>query len=140
MPNFDIPWEDNYVGDWAGQPNRELHIRKVKGRHYLATLLIDGQPIERPWMENAPTIDMPARYTFSALDGSDFSIDLWTKKRFVIFLTFEPSFQIYNDPPCDALTMAITRSSKLEFLDQYYHLFGGMKHFVRIGGNEAKRT
>lgn len=48
MPRFDIPWEDNYIGAWVGEPSRELHIRKLKPQHYLATLLINGQPIERP--------------------------------------------------------------------------------------------
>ena len=104
MPNFDIPWEDNFIGEWAGKPSRELHIRKVKDRHYLATLLVDGQPLLRPWMDNAPTIEMPARYSFTALEGSDFSIDLWTDRRFAISLSYEPNFQIYDDPSCEALT------------------------------------
>ncbi len=140
MVNFGIPWEDNYVGDWVGEPARTLHIRKVKDRHYLATLLLDGQPIARPWMDDTPTIDMPARYTFTALDGSDFSIDLWTNNRFAISLSYEPDFQIYNDPPCEALAMGITRNSKLGFLDQYYSLLGGLEHFVRLSHNETKRT
>jgi hypothetical protein len=140
MPDFDIPWEDNYVGQWAGEPARELHIRKVRDRHYLATLLIDGQPVARLWMDNALTIDMPARYTFTALDGSDFSIDLWSDERFAISLNYEPDFQIYNDPPCEALTVGIARDSELHFLDEYYHLLGGLEHFVRVSHNEAKRT
>lgn len=56
MVNFNIPWEDNYVGQWADDPRRHLSIRKVRNRHYLATLLIDGQPIARPWMDNAPNL------------------------------------------------------------------------------------
>ncbi|MFO0975720.1 MAG: hypothetical protein U0996_04940 [Planctomycetaceae bacterium] len=100
MVNFDIPWEDNYVGQWADDPQQHLSIRKVRDRHYLATLLIDGQPIARPWMDNAPTVDMPAIYTFTPLDGSDFSIDLWTKQRFTISLDYEPNFQIYDHAPC----------------------------------------
>ena len=41
--------EDNYIGVWAGVPSRELRIRKVGPRRYYATLLIDGQTINRPW-------------------------------------------------------------------------------------------
>ena len=140
MSHFDIPWEDNYVGEWIGAPARKLNIRKSKDRHYLATLLIDGRPIARPWMDDAPTIDMPARYTFTALDGSDFSIDLWTNQRFAISLNYEPDFEIYDHPPCEALTVGITRDSELDFLDQYYDLLGGLEHFVRLNHNEAKRT
>ena len=134
MTPYDITWEDNYIGVWAGKPARELHIRKIKPRQYLATLLINGQPIARPWMNNELTVDMPTRYSFSALDGSDFSIDLWSDRRFGINLNYEPDYQIYNDPPCEALTMGITRNAELGFLDQYYSLLGGLEHFIRING------
>lgn len=137
MTHFDIPWEDNYIGVWAGVPSRELRIRKVGPRRYYATLLIDGQTINRPWMNDQPTIDMPATYSFTAQDGSDFSIDLWTNGRFAISLNYEPDYQIYNNPPHEALTMAITRNSDLDFLDQYYDLLGGLEHFVRINRAEA---
>jgi hypothetical protein len=137
MTRYDIPWEDNYAGDWAGEPSRELRIRKVGPRRYLATLLINGHPIKRPWMNDEPTVDMPAAYSFSVLDGSDFSIDLWSEGRFAINLMYEPDFQIYDDPPCEALTMAITRDSGLDFLDQYCDLLGGLEHFVRIERGEA---
>ena len=43
MSMFNSSLEDNYIGVWAGQPWRELHIRKLKAQHYLATLLIKGQ-------------------------------------------------------------------------------------------------
>ena len=131
MTRFDIPWEDNYIGVWAGEPARELRIRKLKPKHYLATLLINGQPIERPWMNSELTVDMSATYSFTALDGSDFSIDLWSNGRFAISLNYEPDYQIYDDPPCEALTMGITRDSDLDFLDQYYDMLGGLEHFVR---------
>jgi hypothetical protein len=132
MTRYDIPWEDNYIGVWAGKPARELHIRKIKPQRYLATLLINEQPIARPWMNNDLTVDMPTRYSFSAWDGSDFSIDLWSDRRFEISLNYESDYQIYNDPPCEALTMGITREAELGFLDQYYDLLGGLEHFVRI--------
>jgi hypothetical protein len=60
MTRCDIPWGDNYIGDWAGEPSRELRIRKVDHRRFLATLLINGCPIKRPWMNDQLTVDMPA--------------------------------------------------------------------------------
>lgn len=132
MPRFNIPWEDNYIGIWAGPPSRELHIRKVGRRRYLATLLIHGEPIQRPWMNDAPTIDMPASYSFSALDGSDFLVDLWTKKRFLLSLDYEQDYHMRDGPPCEALVLAIARDEELEFLDQYYDLLGGLEHFTRL--------
>lgn len=80
---------------------------------------------------------MPATYSFTAQDGSDFLIDLWTNGRFTISLNYESDYQICNDPPHEALTMAITRNSDLDFLDQYYGLLGGLEHFVRINRDEA---
>ena len=136
MTRYDIPWEDNYIGDWAGEPSRELRIRKVGPRRFLATLLINGQPIKRPWMNDEPTIDMPATYSFSALGGPEFSIDLWSNGRFAINLNYEPDFRIHEDEPCEALTMGITRDSELDILDQYYDLLGGLEHFVRIKRDE----
>jgi hypothetical protein len=132
MTQHDIPWEDNFIGVWAGEPSRELRIRKVGPRRYLATLMVNGKPIKRPWMNDELTIDMPATYSFNALDGSDFSIDLWPKGRFQISLSYEQGYQICCDPPCEALIMGITRDSELDFLDQYYDLLGGLEHFVRI--------
>lgn len=75
-------------------------------------------------MNNKLTIDMPANYSFTVLDGSE-------------SLTYESDYQIYDDPPCEALTMGITRDLDLEFLDHYYGMLGGLKHFVRVGHNEA---
>lgn len=132
MPRFDIPWEDHYIGIWVGPPSRELHIRKVGPSRYLATLLIHGEPIQRPWMNDALTIDMPASYSFSALEGSDFSVDLWTKKRFALSLNYEPDYQMRDGPSCEALTMGIARDEELDFLEQYHDLLGGLEHFMRL--------
>ncbi len=137
MTKNDIPWEDNFIGDWVGEPSRELHIRKVGPKCYLATLLVSGQPIKRPWMKDKMTIDMPATYSFSAWDGSDFSIDLWSSGRFEISLDYEPDYRIYHNPPCEALIMGITRDAELDFLDQYYDLLGGLEHFIRRNPDEA---
>lgn len=87
-------------------------------------------------MNNEPTVYMPERYPFSALDGSGFSNDLWQDRRFEIKLNYEPDYRIYNDPICEVLTMGITmlitRDSELEILDQYYGLLGGLEHFAII--------
>lgn len=137
MPDFNIPWEDNYLGVWVGSPSRELRIRKVGPRRYLATLLIHGEPIKRPWMNDELTIDMPVSHSFSVLDGSDFSVDLWTKKRFVLSLDYESDYQRCDDPPCEALTVGIARDSELGFLDQYYGMLGGLEHFTRLRCKEG---
>ena len=72
-----------------------------------------------------------------AVHQPDFSIDLWSNGRFAMSLNYEPDYQIYDDPPCEALTMGITRDSDLTFLDQYYGMLGGLEHFVRLSRDEA---
>jgi hypothetical protein len=71
--------------------------------------------IEHPKMNDEPTVYMPERYFFSALDGSDFSIELRQDRRFEIKRNYEPDYRIYSDSPCEMLTMEITRNSELEF-------------------------
>ena len=81
---------------------------------------------------------MSAVYRWEALDGSDFSIDLWPPyELFIINLNYEPDYQIYDDPPRETLTMGISRDSDLEFLDQYYDILGGLKYFVRVNRKEV---
>jgi hypothetical protein len=68
---FDIPWEDNYVGRWIGERSQVLTITKVAAQRYLVSLVVNGVPVKRPWMNDEPMIDMPAEYTFHVLDGAD---------------------------------------------------------------------
>jgi hypothetical protein len=135
MTRFDIPWEDNYVGRWIGKPSRVLIITKVMTRRYLVTMLVNGAPVRRPWMDDAPTVDMPAEYVFDALDGADFVVDLWPPgHRFELHLSYEPDFDS-SPRPCEALTMAVSRDEGISFLDQYYNVLGGLDHFIRDADN-----
>ena len=132
MTRFDIPWEDNYIGTWIGEPSRMLTIRKVGRRKYVASLTIDGEPVRRPWTDGAPTIDMPAEYTFDALDGSDFCVDLWPpKRRLSMHLGYEPSYEL--DPEQrEALTFALGSDEHMpESTKVYCDVIGGLGHFVR---------
>ena len=131
MTRFDIPWEDNYVGRWIGEPSRTLTITKVGPRRYLVTLMLNGSPAKRPWMDDQPAINMPAEYTWDALDGADFIVDLWPPGcRFSLHLSYEPEFDL--DPERrEALTIGMSRDNRYSFLDQYYGALGGLNHFVR---------
>ena len=137
MTRFDIPWEDNYVGRWIGEPSRVLTIRKVGARRYVVSLLLNGAPVKRPWMGDEPTIDMAAEYTLDALDEAEFVVDLWPPgRRFLLHLSYEPNFEL--DPQRrDALTMAVSRDEQLYFLDHYYNVLGGLDYFVRDANNQT---
>ena len=71
-----MEWEDRYIGVWSDGLGTEIRVDKVQGPHFKVSVLRNGVPIARPWMDNAPAVDMPAIYTYDALDGSDFSVDL----------------------------------------------------------------
>lgn len=132
MTRFDIPWEDNYVGDWVGEPSRLLRIRKIAPRKYLATLTLDGSPVARDWMDNEQAVDMPAEYTFDALDGSDFAVDLWPPgSRISIHLNYEPSFEL-DMQRRDALTMGLScDESLIDKMDDYTRAIGGLDYLFR---------
>jgi hypothetical protein len=135
MTRFDIPWEDNYVGRWIGEPSRVLTITKVGARRYLVSLTVNDSPVKRPWMDDEPTIDMPAEYTFDALDGADFVVNLWPPgRRFSLHLSYEPDF-VLESRRREALTVGVSRDERLSFLDQYYDVLGGLDHFVREADN-----
>jgi hypothetical protein len=80
---------------------------------------------------------MSATYSFTALGGSVFAIDLWSHRRFEIDLDYRPDYHLCDHPPCEALVMAISRDADLDFLDQYNRLLGGTGHLVRLGSHEA---
>lgn len=79
---------------------------------------------------------MPAEYTFDALDGADFVVDLWPPGRHLsLHLSYEPE-SILESRPREALTVAISRDERLLLLDQYGDVLGGLGHFVRDPDNE----
>jgi len=137
---IDIPWEDNYIGTWVGEPSRVLTIRKIGHRKYVASLTINGKPVLRPWMDGEPTIDMPAEYTFDALDGSDFCIDLWPPRtRLSMHLGYEPSYEL--DPEQrESLTFALSSDENIpEDSRIYCDVIGGLQHFVRAENERTMR-
>lgn len=69
-------WEDRHVGRWFDGKGTEIEIVKVSRHRFLVTYLRDGMPIARPWMNDQPSIQMPARYIEDAFDGDRFLVEL----------------------------------------------------------------
>ena len=69
---------------------RESYLsEKVADQRYRVTLLLDGEPVKRPWMNDALTIDMSAQYSFDAVNGADFVVAPWPPgQRFAAHLTW----------------------------------------------------
>ena len=137
MTRFDIPWEDNYIGIWICEPSRVLTIRKVGHRKYVASLTIGGEPVLRPWMDGAPTIDMPAEFTVDVLDGPDFCVDLWPpKRRLSMHLGYESRYDL-DQKQREVLTLVISCDEHMpENPRVYCDVIGGLQNFVRAGINE----
>jgi hypothetical protein len=87
-----MEWKDRYIGVWPDGLGAEIRVDKVQGSRFKVSVLRDGIPIARPWMNDEPAVDMPAIYTYDALDGSDFSVDLGpAKSGFCLHLSYEES-------------------------------------------------
>ena len=69
-------WEDRYIGRWSDGNGTEVEVVKVGRHRFVVSYLRDGSPIARPWMNDRPSIDMPARYIENPLEGDDFVVEL----------------------------------------------------------------
>ena len=124
-------WTDNYVGDWGDDHGRKLNVRRVTGESFHVTLLQNQKPILRPWFNDEPTVDMPAKYISDVLDGDEFAVDLWPPNRGLeLILHFEPEYEL-DEHYRDSLTVGISRDEAHDFLDKYYNLLP-LGHFFRI--------
>lgn len=63
-------------------------------------------------------------------EGPALWVELWENGRFSLVLTFESAYEL-DERQQDALVPALDRLSQFGFLDQYYHLFGPLLHYVR---------
>lgn len=118
---------DNYLGEWDNECGWHLSIAKAGKKTLLVSLLFNGEPLARPWCDKSPSTDMIGKY--NAADGV--VVDLWEKgKGFSLHLDFEPEFEL-DEKNRDALTVALSRYVGDDFLDQYYSLFGPLRHYVK---------
>lgn len=69
-------WEDRYVGHWSDGIGTEIKVTKVRQHNFLISYFRDGQPVQRPWLGNQPSIDMLATYIVDPLEGDDFAVEL----------------------------------------------------------------
>ncbi len=115
------------MGD--GRGNR-LIIRKVDDETALVSFFAasDGKPISRPWHQNEISIDMIGKYFPGS--GPELVVELWKDEEFTLHLTFEASY-VLDTKQRDAHVPALSRLVEYDFLDQYYHLFGPLKHYTK---------
>lgn len=118
-----------YLGSWRTASGYSLRIRRARAQEARVDFLTPaGVPVCRPYMADAPSVDMIARY--NDYEGS-LDVDLWKAGRgFTLVLSHEYDY-ILDDQQRESLVAGISRNMVDKFLDAYYPLFGQLEHFVR---------
>ena len=95
----------------------------------------DHQPVFRPWYDGIPSIDMMAKYR--PAESPSLVVELWEKgKGFELHLTFESGYAL-DIQHRDSLVSGISRFEEDDFLDEYYHYFEPLEHYLKT---DAKPT
>jgi hypothetical protein len=126
---------DKFIGDWANEEESRLVIRKTTSRTGIVSFLTgpNGMPVVRPYSGDLPSTRMHA----SLRDyGSTIEVELWGPgKGFTLHLTYEYAYEL-DKQHRDSLIPALSRYDKDEFLEQYYSLFGRLKHYTRASAGQ----
>ena len=122
---------DCYIGEWENEAGNRLKIKKVGDETALVSFFLppDHQPVLRPWYDKKPTVDMIAKY--SPAESPALVVELWEKgKGFELHLTFESGY-ILDIQHRDSLVAGLSRFEEDDFLDEYYHYFVPLSHYLK---------
>lgn len=126
---------DKFIGDWANEEGSRLVIRKTTSRTAIVSFLTGpaGIPVVRPYCGDLPSTSMHA----SLRDyGSTIEVELWRPgKGFTLHLTYEYTYELDKEHR-DSLIPALSRYEEDEFLDQYYSLFGRLRHYTKTSAGQ----
>ena len=124
---------NNYIGEWQNDAGNRLKIEKVDDETALVSFYSppDRQPVLRPWYDKKPSIDMIAKYR--PAESPELVVELWEEgKGFKLHLAFEFGY-ILDIQHRDSLVPGISRFEEDEFLDEYYHYFEPLTHYLKAG-------
>src|SRR4030095_1498948 len=79
---------ERFVGSWVSASGYRLHIRRLRKDQAIVEFLApSGRPVDRPYMHDAPSVQMPARYDDHE---GEFRVELWSAgKGFSLYLEHE---------------------------------------------------
>ena len=104
-------WEDRYVGHWSDGVGTEIKVTKLRQHKFLVSYFRDGQPVQRSWLGNRPSIDMLATYIVDPLEGDDFEVELSdSDSGYTLNLNYEQSDWLRPDDG-EIISTAITGPS-----------------------------
>ena len=120
---------DRFIGLWESEDGYRLDIAKTSNTSAIVSFYDpSGEPVERPYFNDKPTIKMPASY--DDYQG-EFRIDLWKEGKGFNFDILHEENYVLDDFQREPLVPLITRYEEDNYLDKYYELFGNLKHFNR---------
>ena len=123
-----IRWIDNYAGIWGDDEGRTLIITPRSDTTADVTLLVDEQPMFRPWCRNKPTKGL--RATYSPADGPGLGIELG-RPGFSLNVNYE--FVDPNLPKeLESLSVDISRYESDAVAEAFVRQFGKLERYKRI--------
>jgi hypothetical protein len=123
-----IRWIDNYAGTWGDGESRTLIITPRSDTTADVTLLVDGQPMFRPWCGNKPAKGL--RATYSPADGPGLDIELG---RPGFFLNVNYEFVDPNLPKeLESLSVDVSRYESDAVAEAFVRQFGKLERYKRI--------
>jgi hypothetical protein len=128
-------WEDRYVGHWSDGVGTEIKVVKLSKHKFLVSYFRDGQPIQRPWMDDRPSVDMPATYIVDPLEGDDFEVELsGSNSGYTLNLHYEQSDWLRPDDDREIISTVISGPSNYDerLFDACSKCFLCHKHLHRV--------
>jgi hypothetical protein len=125
-----FPYIENYVGKWKDEDGNRLIVEKLNDETAMVSFYTSpvNKPILRPWYNNKPSLDMSAKYYPEV--GPELVVDLWEPgKGFSLNLNFEPEYLLDNFRN-NSIAPTLSRYEEDNYLDQYYGLFGRLRHYI----------
>ena len=131
---------NHYIGEWENEAGNRLKIKKVDDETALVSFFSppDHQPVFRQWYDEKPSIDMIAKYR--PAESPELVVELWEEgKGFELHLNFEIG-NMLDIQHRDSLVPGISRFEEDDFLDEYYHYFEPLKHYLKTGAKSPAET
>mgnify|MGYP001065217754 CR=1 FL=1 len=123
-----IRWIDNYAGTWGDDEGRTLIITPRSDTTADVTLLVDGQPMFRPWGRNKQTKGL--RATYNPADGPGLDIELG-RPGFSLNVNYE-----FVDPNLpkefESLSVDISRYESDAVAEAFVRQLGKLERYKRI--------
>ncbi len=112
------PWIENYRGQWANSKGFKIVIRPLDEKRASVDILLNDNPILRPWCADSPCEDLNAFYREG--DGLGLEVCLG-RDGFSLFLDYECMGDIFDR---EYITAGLSRYEDDQDAEQWRSCFG----------------